>query len=80
MSFVCLFVFSISGKESIIAGPFSWPVVRISMILQNWWMQERYVVHCIARVLLVILVTCPLSLISGNSPEVGLANMHAALQ
>uniref|UniRef100_A0A5G2QK09 Reticulon 4 interacting protein 1 n=2 Tax=Sus scrofa TaxID=9823 RepID=A0A5G2QK09_PIG len=62
----------ISGKESITAGPFSWPVVHIWMTLQNWWMQERYV-YCQGA-------TCypsalPASLVSGNSAEVGLASV-----
>lgn len=35
--------------------------------------------HCIARVFLIILVTCPPSLVHGNSPEVGLTNIHASL-
>lgn len=34
--------------------------------------------HCIARGFLVISVTCPASLVSGDSAEVGPSNIHAA--
>lgn len=73
------FHFSISGKESIIAGPFSCPVVYIWMTLQSSWMRERYV-HpvCVARKFLIIWATCPPSPGLGNSAEMGSTSMCAA--